>query len=639
MPLEPPVLDTRTHEELVRNLRLRIQRYTHEWTDFNESDPGITLVELFAWLTDTILYELNRVPERNYLKFLKLLDLELRPAQPARADLEFVPRAGAAVPPVQAGTRIGAQPPGGGEQLIFETEEGLDVTSVPLADVQVFDGTGFALRTLENQTPRQPYRPFGPAAQLGSALYLGFAPLPPGVAGGPFPSELSFRVFRPEATESGRPQRCEQAGPPPPVGLTWEYLTGPGGRWRQLDALSDESAALTREGYISVRGPDEIAAAQQGAVGDLRLWLRARITAGTYPPGTEPEIDFIRANVVPASNLATVTAELVGASDGRPGQVHQLRRRPVAAGSLVLEVEQPGQEPEVWTRVDDLLASGPEDTDYVLNHNTGELRFGDGRRGAIPLADSDIVAAAYRYGGGSAGNVGEDLIATLLTSVAGIESVSNPRPAVGGRDEQDVEELKLRAPRQIRRRNRAVTDEDFASLAEEVGGVQRATALALSHPQHPGVQVPGAVTVIVVPVSPDVPPQPSSDLVRAVCRYLEDYRLITTELHVSGPAYRRVEVEANLAIRAYAAAGAVERDVRERLDAALDPRTRDFGADFYPTSLYAVLLASPDVVSVENLAITVDGLPHEPTDPVVVLPGGLTYGGDHQVVTSPARNR
>ena len=86
MPLAAPLLDTRTFEDLVAEARRRIPRYAPQWTDFNESDPGITLVELFAWLTELMLYQLNQVPERNYIKFLQLLGLELRPAQPADVD-------------------------------------------------------------------------------------------------------------------------------------------------------------------------------------------------------------------------------------------------------------------------------------------------------------------------------------------------------------------------------------------------------------------------------------------------------------------------------------------------------------------------------------------------------------------------
>ena len=85
MSLEAPQLDTRTWADLVAEARRRIPRYTPEWTDLNDSDPGMTLVQLFAWLTELTLYQMNRVPERNYVEFLNLLNLEPRPAQAAVA--------------------------------------------------------------------------------------------------------------------------------------------------------------------------------------------------------------------------------------------------------------------------------------------------------------------------------------------------------------------------------------------------------------------------------------------------------------------------------------------------------------------------------------------------------------------------
>jgi len=169
MPLEPPTLDDRTYDEILRDLRLRIPQYTSDWTDFNESDPGITLLELFAWLTEGILYQMNRVPERSYLKFLQLVGLELRPAQPATAHLEFTPRPGTDIQPVPVGAQVGGQPPQGGDLLIFETEIGLDLIRVPLTDVQVWDGNSFEVFTTDNQTRETPYRPLGWAPQLGNA--------------------------------------------------------------------------------------------------------------------------------------------------------------------------------------------------------------------------------------------------------------------------------------------------------------------------------------------------------------------------------------------------------------------------------------------------------------------------------------
>jgi hypothetical protein len=76
MPLPDIQLDDRTFDQLFQESRRRISVYTPEWTDHNESDPGITLLQLFAWLEEMILYRMNRVPAKNFVKFLELVGLE-----------------------------------------------------------------------------------------------------------------------------------------------------------------------------------------------------------------------------------------------------------------------------------------------------------------------------------------------------------------------------------------------------------------------------------------------------------------------------------------------------------------------------------------------------------------------------------
>ena len=228
MPLERdiPKLDDRTFEELVRELQLRIPRYAPEWTDYNDSDPGMTLLQLFAWLTETLQYRLNRVPERSYLKFLQLLGLELTPAAPALAHLTFLAKENAPqVRPVPRGTRIQAPPANDGAPLIFETEAGLDLIRFPLKEVQVFDGAAYSRLTAANQARGTSFRPLGWVPQDGSALYLGFAPGTLKIEERLFPRQMRFRVFLPVATGDCQGQSCRDARhpPAPPVSLEWEY--------------------------------------------------------------------------------------------------------------------------------------------------------------------------------------------------------------------------------------------------------------------------------------------------------------------------------------------------------------------------------------------------------------------------------
>src|SRR5512132_2507195 len=89
MALPVPNLDDRRFQDLVDEAKRLVQQRCPEWSDHNVSDPGVTLIELFAWMTDQLLYRLNRVPDRNYVKFLELIGVRLFPATPARTDVTF----------------------------------------------------------------------------------------------------------------------------------------------------------------------------------------------------------------------------------------------------------------------------------------------------------------------------------------------------------------------------------------------------------------------------------------------------------------------------------------------------------------------------------------------------------------------
>lgn len=74
MPINLPNLDDRSYSDLVEEGRSLIPTYAPEWTNHNSSDPGITLVEMFAYLSEMLIYRLNRITDDNKLSFLKLLN-------------------------------------------------------------------------------------------------------------------------------------------------------------------------------------------------------------------------------------------------------------------------------------------------------------------------------------------------------------------------------------------------------------------------------------------------------------------------------------------------------------------------------------------------------------------------------------
>src|SRR6476469_8066388 len=133
MALPVPNLDDRRFQDLVDEAKRLVQQRCPEWTEHNVSDPGVTLIETFAWMTDQLIYRLNRVPDRLYAKFLELIDVRLFPARSAATQITFVlsaPATSALVIP--RGTRVATLTSGPDEPVVFSTLDDLSIVSTGL---------------------------------------------------------------------------------------------------------------------------------------------------------------------------------------------------------------------------------------------------------------------------------------------------------------------------------------------------------------------------------------------------------------------------------------------------------------------------------------------------------------------------
>jgi predicted phage baseplate assembly protein len=658
--LKEPTFD-RSFEEIYRELRSRIPRYNAAWTNYNDSDPGITLLQLFAWLAEMTLHKMGEVPRKNYLKFAELLGLQLSPARPATVRLTFTAKAAEAPGTIKAGSRYSATVEGS-PPAVFQTLQALDVIGAPLDAMLVFADGSITQITPPGGPVAQPFYPLGRNPELDNALYLGFKPNPANPK--PFPSKMRFLALRPPVDTNGAPQRAGRQNRDlvPPVDLVWEYRpkqTQPD--WERLDVFADESAAFTRDGYVDIEGPQSLEPGVDPAVSalvkDPRYWLRVRLDRNSYPAGRPPRLEAFLPNSVDAINLQTEEETVLGVSNGRGGQYFDFPSRPVEPETLKLEVRFESTARE-WKRVDDFFASKTEQEEkrkremkegekeeertrdhYVLDSTAGRVTFGDGEEGDIPPAGALIVARVWRHGGGAAANkVGPGAVKTMVDQVTGIEKVTNVRGASGGADEEDLDQFIRQVPSRLRSNDRAVTARDFESRAESIDGVRKARALGGRHPDYPGVEVPGAVTVLIVPDSDQKPPQPSAELIRSVCRALDVVRLITTEVHVAAPNFLEVRIVARVFAEPQAAFDQVAQDARERLDMFLSPLNRQFGENVSPAALYSQLFGasgSTQVRSVEDLVVYVDGRQHEEGRPIEVPPDALVYPGDHLIVVRP----
>ncbi len=230
------------------------------------------------------------------------------------------------------------------------------------------------------------------------------------------------------------------------------------------------------------------------------LCLSAVVTSGAAPH-TFSDVSVARANMTLAHHALTIASEDLGmdsvpqygpsrphlAQTGltfhAPYDASQARQEPASVAisqeprAALADVILQGHG-ETWTVRPDLLESAPSAHDFVVeteDDGTAYLRFGDGLLGALP-ADLSSFKATYRTGNGSAGNIGAGAIAYLVSPMQGVASVRNPLAAAGGVDPETIAQVRLYAPQAFRTQQRAVTEADYAELAQRHPEVHSAEA-------------------------------------------------------------------------------------------------------------------------------------------------------------------
>ena len=444
MPLPLPNLDTRRWADLLEEGRALIPRHAPGWTDHNVHDPGIMLVELFAWLVEQDIYRLNRVTERHRRKFLSLAGFAPAPPHAAHIVLAFEPSAPA---------------------LTLPAGVALETAGADRSPIRVVTLDEITIGTARIDTVVQ-------MTEASGALYLGFATALPD-------TPVSFWLAL-EQLRSSRMERESLAAEH--VSLTahhdartvWEFFADVGpGEWRRLDAalgeIADDTRALTLDGRVRVQLP-AVAMKKRALEGDdeERYYLRCRVDAGRHdavPVVREALVNAVAAEqAVPVAHTFVVgAAATVAGAAPAPGGTTRIRitfdadgsiqtlsfmpdvaelpdvrvlayQAPGAdAGALVLDVVPLGTSDgrpnaafdfpdgsahggtiEVWTlegdawrswelRVD-LDGSSRTDRHVSVTPDARAIVFGDGERGRIPPPGSTIVAR-FRVTLGAAGDV------------------------------------------------------------------------------------------------------------------------------------------------------------------------------------------------------------------------------------------
>ncbi|MBV7696566.1 putative baseplate assembly protein [Streptomyces sp. TRM70350] len=652
MALPAPDLDDRRFQDLVDDAKRLVMQRCPEWTDHNVSDPGVTLIETFAFMTDQLLYRLNRVPDRLYVKFLDLVGMKRFPPTAARVPLTFWLSAPATAPLlVPAGTSAATLRTDADRAVVFSTVEDLHVVPCGLEHVMTLSGAE------DERVPRDeplrlgiPFPAFSDTApRPGDAMLVGLDDAAPRCL---VALELDCHIHG-IGVDPDRPP------------LLWEAWTGDG--WTRCEVRRDETGGLNRPGAIVVQLPADH---QTSIIDGCRAgWLRARVVepqAGLPRYSSSPIVEGLDVAVIGATTEAVhaeiVENDVLGTSEGVAHQRFRATRTPVLTGTVecVLEVGSDGDW-ERWTRVDSFADSGPDDRHYVVDGADGTVQFGPAVRlpdgtmrhyGAVPARNATIRLKRYASGGGSRGNVGVGAIRTLRSSIPFVAQVENTQPAKGGVDGETMQEIRQRAPLSLRTRDRAVTAEDFEFLTREAAPeIARARCVSATEQDAAGA----VVKVLVVPAAEsergrlrfeDLVPAPAA-LARIAAR-LEETRLIGTRVHIEPPRYRGVTAVVRMTASPGSDTSRVGDDALEALYGYLNPVAGGpdgtgwpFGRPVQSGDLYAVLQSVPGVELVEEVVLfgahPVTGERGPATDRVHLDPHSLVFSYEHQVRVEESR--
>lgn len=603
MPIPFYILHDQTAEQLADELIRQIPAHTPEWRNPAPGDPGRALIDLFAWMSDKLLYRINLLPERQRLMFLRLLDMPMRAATSAKGLLQLRHAAPKDLGVVEVPARTLVPGP-----VEFETMEAgyvLPVTGAVYVKRLPTDeesatvaGIQTSLQSVYDLESSSPYvttplfadgrsKPEGfDIAQetLDQCLWIALlAPEAPEdkdvfrdkvfTRSGAQPILLNVG-FAPQS-EAPLDTQSIDAPKPRPDNWVWQMPTQntrPDGlpEYTTLGpAVSNSTSGFSAPGVLRLVLPDagDIGLPENDPDQDVLAGV------GDRPPRIDDEaiaarligwlrlapkeqaqtlnISWLGINTVEIEQRRSLRNIVLGSATSGSDQVMQLPVQQVDPGSFILEVRPTDGAFETWTRTDYLGGHKRHEQVYQLDAEAGLVRFGNGVTGKVPPRGAKVRATQLRHGGGRAGNLPSQSIETISHPRL---KATQPVPTTGGEDAETLAQAETRLPGYLRHNDRAVTEQDFKDLAPLTPGVDiaRVEVMPRFRPYQRLSDVAGSVSVMVIPRPKHLmaaTPRPDRAMLQAVQDHLDARRLIGTELHVIGPEYKPLSVSASVKVK------------------------------------------------------------------------------------------
>jgi hypothetical protein len=619
MPAAPEINYLAKDYASYRQLMLdRLSVITPQWSERNPADLGVTVIELLAHVADQLSYRQDAVATEAYLftarrrvsvrRHARLVDYFMHDGKSARAFAHF--QVGADIV-LESGTKLLTALPG----QIVRLPADFTATAAEAAQAEVFETLHAA--PLVQAHNRIPFYTWGngrcvlPKGATSASLKGHY----PGLAAGMvliFEEVIGPQTGLPEDADSSHRHAVRLTSVTP-----WS------------DPLGGAFAQPPNQNAVDVT---EITWAVDDAL-PFSLTLSTRV-ANAQGEQDVADVSVARGNIVLADHGATVATDDLGlvpqpfiilpptanrCADAQPTRVPprfrpRLKQGPLACANAYHNTNPPpsaratllpplaeatprisltgtvaGTPSVDWSAQRDLLNSGAAAADFVAEaeaDGTVFLRFGDGTHGQRPTPGTRFVAT-YRVGGGRRGNVGAEAISHALGGDSAIRIVRNPLPAQGGIDPESIADVRHKAPFAFRTQMRAVTPEDYQTVAQGHPQVQRAAAT---------FRWTGSWWTVQLSIDRKEGQPVDADFADQMRDYVEPFRTAGHDLDVNGPSYVPLEIEARVAVASDHFRSDVEAALLELFSSGVlpdgsrgifHPDNFTFGQPVYLSPLYA----------------------------------------------------
>ena len=588
--LKVPQLDDITYEQMMQRAISRIPAMTEEWTDFNSHDPGITVLQTYAWLIDMLNYYMNATGDIHVQKYLKLLGIE--PEKECAAQGYVILKNIREVVEIPTGTVFKAG------EIPFETVKSQKyVNNTFRSFINEVDGEGMDLTVFAGQDGEYA-ECFAVQFKKEAIIYLGFENE---LADG---DRLYITV---DENEKRNPfttdfRLCD---------LEWQYYTISG--WKPLNVV-DETCGLLKSGFVNVKDVIDMESWKHPAGMSSAFYVRCILRENKYD--SLPRIGMVYVNPIKVVQQQTICKEgdflpelKIGKTNGCAGQELEFDWPDVYHFSLALWSMDEKEEPqcEIWKYIDELEKADYHAKVFTYDRENKKVRFGDGIHGAVPLQNLPVSVTGLVCSRLDAGNVLVGEIRETDSQLLQGCSVWNPAPAEGGKKRENVFQMMERMERTLFVQNRMASSQDYQERILQTPGLM----LELVHvipgklygKLHRSNYRTNEVVVVVKPKSNQKRAVLGESYRRMIEEYIEPYRLVNTKVTIVSPEYVGIEVHGKITL--YHDTPEVRQEIEQCLREEIDYQRKKhpFGSSIAYGKLFTRLESLPDVCRVQDLSL------------------------------------